>query len=144
MTIKPASSKVKRHLRIGLMASFLNPPGPAPWGPVFQMPIVYISFAALALYGLYQTPPWLREVILAFAGLVVVCVVLGFIWQVLRQFVGAGNTSTDPTLMQKYHSSGNQQVHSDPPETPPPAKRDKASIQRDDHGLKLFEDDFLR
>lgn len=108
------------------------------------MPLVYLSISALALYGLYQTPSWLREVILTFVAFLTVCVVIGFIWNVLRQFFGRGNTSPDQSLMQKYHSSGNQQGQTTAPEPPAPPKRDKASIQNDVHDLQLFEDDFLR
>ena len=108
------------------------------------MPILYLSFTALALYGLYHIPSSIREVIFTFAGFFIVCVVAGFVWQVLRTFFGRGNTSPDPTLMQKFHLSGDQQAQDASPETPQPPKRDKASIQNDVHDLQLFEDDFLR
>lgn len=110
------------------------------------MPILlYLPVIGFAAFGLYQSPTWLRKVFFAIIGLLVVCLVAGFVWQLLRSFFfGVSNGSPNEGVAKQHHSSGTQQVNSSIPEAPPPPTRDKVSIQKDNERLQLLEDDFLK
>ena len=104
------------------------------------MPLLYLSVSALAIYGLFQLPVWLREITIAFAGFFILIVSVGFVCGLLTKVTSVlFKTEVDETT--KPHANHDSKVTTSKRE---PSNGNVVELMRQaDVEAALIEDEFL-
>ena len=87
------------------LVHLFNPTGPSS-RKARNMPLIYLSVSALAIYGLFQLPAWLRDIAISFVAFIVLLAFVGFIWGVLvKALSSVVTTETKDPIQPNFSSS---------------------------------------